>query len=72
MLAVLRRAQKLYDAIYPAPDRLPVRNVDLSSDWAALKIDAIQPPADLGVGESGKRSYVFNIQVRAKRLTAEE
>ena len=56
-------AQKLYDCIYPLPDRLPRRNVALSDTWTALAIDGIQPPYDLGVDEAGLRNVVFNITV---------
>ncbi len=66
--ATTGRATQLYNVIYPPPARLPVRNVDLSDDWRALSIDAIQPPADMGVNEVGKRQVVFNIQVRAVRI----
>jgi hypothetical protein len=64
---VLGRAQKLYDAIYPPPDRVPVRNVALSTSWQAHSIDASQPPTDLGLSESGTRLVGFNVQLRAAR-----
>jgi hypothetical protein len=66
---VMGRARALYDAIYPtAGGRLPVRNVALSAEWKALAIDAIQAPADLGVGESGKRLVSWNLAVQAVHL----
>ena len=70
--AVRSQAQKLYDAVYPPPHRLPARMVDLSADWRALSIDAVQPPQDIGISEGGKRQIVFNVQVKAVRLAPAE
>jgi len=63
------RARSIYDAIYPeGDDRFPVRNQDLSAEWRALAIDAIQPPTDLGLSDAGQHLVVFNLAVRAVHL----
>ncbi|MCE5280208.1 MAG: hypothetical protein ABFD92_00050 [Planctomycetaceae bacterium] len=66
--AAMIRAVRLYDVIYPAPERLPVRNVTLSPTWLALMIDAIQPPADLGVSEGRFNQVSFNVQITAAQI----
>jgi hypothetical protein len=67
-----QRAELLYGVIYPADaDGVPVRNLT-AGGWHILAIDAIQPPADLGLTEGGLDQVVFNIQVRAGRLAEEE
>jgi len=66
------RAAALYDCVYPPGARVPVRNANLSADWRALAIDAAQPPADLGRGEDGRHRVVFNLIVRAHRLSGGE
>jgi hypothetical protein len=61
----LARAWALYAALYPAG--LPLRNVALNTDWRLLAADAIQPPADAGLTEGGKRIVSWNFQVKALR-----
>ncbi len=65
--AARARAIALYDVVYPPPERVPARNVDLSDDWLVTAIDAVQPPYDLGPSEGGGHLVVFNLVVRAGR-----
>lgn len=63
-------AWQCYDALYPAPERYPRRNVDLSATWRAHTIDATQPPQDIGIGEDGMAEYTINLLLKAVRLPA--
>lgn len=58
----LTQAGALYDATLAGA--LPVNNVMLTS-FGRVRIEAVQPPADLGIDAAGKRRVVFNLLVRA-------
>lgn len=64
-------AEDIWITLFPAPDKRGLRNVTLSPDWLAHVIEPIQTPADLGMDpESQRRSFTFNLIVRAVRITA--
>lgn len=58
----LTQAGALYNATLLG--HLPANNVALSS-FKRVRIEPIQPPADLGIDQAGKRRAVFNLLVRA-------
>jgi hypothetical protein len=68
LVTPLARAWAIYDALYPS--RLPRRNVMLSTEWKLVLVDAIQPPADAGLNEAGRRIVSWNFQVKALKRSA--
>jgi len=63
--------EDLWISLFPSPDKRGRLNVRLSNDWLAHSIKPVQTPADMGVSpETQRRSYVFNLIVKAVRITA--
>jgi hypothetical protein len=64
------RAWLLYEALHSGAGGTAGSNVALDASWRAVRVEPIQPPADLGVGESGQYQVSFNIAVEAVRIPA--